>query len=382
MAKSVRLERARRRRGGLMSKARKLVAACVGGVFLLITSRQVSVEALGSPQEQTPQSFEAPVFKDHTATCKLSSVSGASASAQSHLTLSEDQLAVTLVCQGGGATAVPDGPQTVCQELSTKKERGTADDCTIAESITGTPVSLATVLAADSQAKWEKDTTTEGSSAVSRTLTIRNKDLPLTDTSFYVGCRKSTGDNASKCKVPVKVLARHSSAETNIVTCAYGANSNEFPVNVEITQERNTLTVVCGTEGSIHPQEYKTQFCEKEDLNACTKSYSEILPMFDEQWWAEEKDSSVKLTIPSTHFPTQDQSFYMGCSPTKSENEESQVSSARAAGDAGSDTALSTCKVLVTVKASGSSLSAGPRVGMVTAVSGAAVLTEIIAGSL
>ncbi|PFH35654.1 SAG-related sequence [Besnoitia besnoiti] len=383
MARSIRREP---RRGGLKSNARKLLAACVGGV-LLLTSGQVEAQ---QPQDgllrRVLEVSGEPSLKDNTATCRLTGSSGEAVQELPELTLSEKQLNATLVCEGDQPTRVPTKPENVCQDPQAKAvEVDEKNECKIGASASGSPVPLKTLLTATSQAKWENDKAAKGIQKLSWTLSLSKDDLPLTDNNFYVGCQKGTVSRSSEtsaCKVPVKILARHSSAEKNVVTCAYGATSNKTPVEVEMTQEQNTLKVVCGTQGSIHPLDYKTHFCEKEEMNACSKSYVDILPKFDEKWWTEEENKSVTLTIPSADFPTEDKSFYVGCTLSKSKNEEPQESPAVAAASGGSGATATTCKVLVTVKAVNSSLSAGAGVGMAAAVSGAAVLTGVLAGSL
>ncbi|PFH35627.1 SAG-related sequence [Besnoitia besnoiti] len=378
--------RRERRRGGLKYKARKLLATCVGGV-LLLTSAQAGAEP---PQDgflrQALQENEPPSINQNTATCTLASGSSTVKPTPTELTLSDEQLKATLLCTGENPTRVPKELGNVCQDMRTKIESGESQ-CKIGEdaSSSGSVITLTELLAAGSNATWEDNTSTERETKKSWTLSLVENDLPLTDKYFYVGCEDGVSNRArgnSSCKVPVKILARRSSTKKNVVTCAYGKNSNKAPVEVEMTQEQNTLTVVCGTEGTIHPEKYSSVFCEKEDQELCTKSYSEILPKLNEEWWTEETDKSVKLTIPSTDFPAKDQSFYVGCNPTEGKYRQPALPAEAAAENEASNIKLTKCQVLVTVKASRLPLSGGQGRGMAAAASGAAVLTGLLAGTL
>ncbi|PFH35655.1 SAG-related sequence [Besnoitia besnoiti] len=385
MVRSIRMEQ---RRGSLTAKARKILAMCVGGMLLLTSEQGRAQQQQDGPLRGAPEKVESPKIEANTAACKLSVGKAMSASDPApdptHLTLSVDQLAATLVCEGEGVAAVPNGLKNVCQENKAKEVQQDGDECTIGES-KGAPVQLATFLAAESKAEWVESQTAERTTKKAWKLSLQKHDLPLLDQSFYVGCKSSASSGThSACKVPVQVLARHSSTEDNVVTCAYGANSNDAVMPVEITQDHNTLTVVCGKEGSIEPTDYATKYCEDEGLKGCIKTYIEILPNFDEEWWTkvEGKDNSAKLTIPSTDFPSQDKSFYIGCTRTETKGGESlQTPAGKATGDA-SGAAPATCKVLVTVKAAGSPLLAGSGGAVAPAAFGAALLTGLVAGSL
>ncbi|PFH35657.1 SAG-related sequence [Besnoitia besnoiti] len=319
MARSVRMER---RRGVLQFKARKLWAACLGGV-LLLTSGQVGAEQLQDGLSRRDlQDVDSSPAAANTAICKLHNPK-VEAPVTSELTLSEERLTATLVCSGQNVVFVPANLENVCQKPPNGKSKESEDVC-----------------------------------------------------------KKNTNDNDSKCKLPIYVLARASTVE-NVVTCAYGKKSNKTPVKVEITQDQNSLTILCGQEGSIQPTEYATKYCEADGLKDCSKSYTEILPAFDEKWTPlQGTDNSAKLAIPASEFPSGDKSFYIGCTPSGGKREEGKERSAGSAAAGGSDAAPTTCKVLVTVKAAGSSLSAGAGVAMSAATSGAALLTGLVAGSL
>ncbi|KEP61407.1 UNVERIFIED_CONTAM: SAG-related sequence protein SRS15A [Hammondia hammondi] len=90
-------------------------------------------------------------------------------------------------------------------------------------------------------------------------LELQGSDLPFCDKSSFVGCDrgadgKAVEPNDSESKVNVIVQARPSSVDDkNIVTCAYGKDSNPQPLKVEMTTEKNTLTLHCGSKASIKP---------------------------------------------------------------------------------------------------------------------------------
>ncbi|PFH35624.1 SAG-related sequence [Besnoitia besnoiti] len=378
MARSIRTEW---RRGGLKSKACKLLAVCVGGVLVLRSGQVGAHESQEGLLRRTLQDEKGSQTLLNAAACKLDESVGPPKPIE--LTLSTDQLTASLVCSGSNVAAVPENLEKVCQEQPSGKIQESKDECRVGPSSMGRPVPLAEILAPDSRASWNKINTAEEQQNETWTLKLQKENLPLRDKTFYVGCQKKNGDNNSMCKLPIHILARASSAENNVVTCAYGAQSNEAPVKVEMTQEQNSLTLLCGKEGSIEPSEYTTKYCETDGLKECTKPYSEILPKFSEAWWTtvEGKDNSAKLAIPSTDFPTEDKSFYLGCTPAETNNAESQEELGVAAAAEASGAKKTTCKVLVSVKAPGSSLSSGPGVGMAAAASGAAVLTGLIAGA-
>ncbi|PFH37035.1 SAG-related sequence [Besnoitia besnoiti] len=213
-----------------------------------------------------------------------------------------------------------------------------------------------------------------------RTLELTEDDLPFTDKSFFVGCKsaatgqlKSAPAAAKTCRIDVSVLARSSKVEENVVTYAYGAESNPRPLEVELTSRNNTVVVACGADGSIAPPSYNTHYCD-DTLQSCDKSYTDIFPKFDSTWWSGEAgkdDAPVKLTIQKESFPVEDQRFYVGCSPKKNGDGSSGGSRADAGPETQAPAASPTrCKVMFTVRAAAASSSVSSIVGDVVAAAG------------
>ncbi|PFH35626.1 SAG-related sequence [Besnoitia besnoiti] len=130
-------------------------------------------------------------------------------------------------------------------------------------------------------------------------------------------------------------------------------------------------------------RDYATKFFEREDLSVCFKLYSEIIPNFGGAWWtAQDAIAGVTLTIHYTHFPFEDTSLYVGCKPITTTVQQSSDSRAASAASEKNDGKPTTCKVVVTVKASGLFLTGGQGLGTAAAASGADVLTGLLGGSL
>ncbi|PFH37034.1 SAG-related sequence [Besnoitia besnoiti] len=274
------------------------------------------------------------------------------------VTLSKDQLTTTLECGGEGSTAVPRSMEEGCV-MGTE---ATVDTC----SSQGTK-QLSKLLETSSSVKW---TAAQGSGAEfkgeARTLKLKEDDLPYTDKTFFVGC-KSKNPPEGTCQVNVTVKARLSTVDNNIVTCAYGADSNPRPLEVEMRDGNNTLTLACGKDGSIVPTSYVTNYCEDDTLKPCKKSYRDILPKFEDTWWTKEtkEGSPVVLTIPKEGFPESDQEFYIGCTPRPTGGDET-TSRAEEGAESPTDKAPTPCKVHVTVKAAGAA-SAAPSIARAAA---------------
>ncbi|KFG55029.1 SAG-related sequence SRS40F [Toxoplasma gondii FOU] len=392
MARTARVEQ---RRGGFKSKARKFVAVCVGGV-LLLSGGQAAADYLreGAAQRslealQEDATHTGPVFSGQTASCTLTGdTRRAQAQAATSLTLSKEKLTITLRCSGANNQAVPKDMQQVCSETSGE---ATVAKCKDAN---GKRITLQSLLGSSPEAVWKKSNTTteDKNNGEEWTLELKESDLPLTDKAFFVGCDKSTAsgtrpeasvkETSAECKVDVNVKARPSSvADDNVVTCAYGNESNPEPLKVEMTTVKNTLTIQCGSQGSLRPTTFKTQYCDpQEALENCTeKKFEEILPAFVTSWWSEGADkTSVKLKIPETDFPQSEQQFRVQCIPKdtvadpptiQGKNEDDTETAAR----------MSACNVIVTVMAGSSASSSGQ---MVATATGAAALTGLFIGLL
>nr|CCA30047.1 SRS domain-containing protein [Neospora caninum Liverpool]CEL71260.1 TPA: SRS domain-containing protein [Neospora caninum Liverpool] len=398
MAKSVTMEQ---RRGGLKSRARKLMAVCMGGVLLLSGgvvagdylregTRQRNLQAVSREATQTE-----PVFSGQVATCTLSpGGDGASTGddATSALTLSKDNLTATLKCSGKDYVAIPQKMTKVCaatvQDPSVKNcktdPQGTEN---------GNQVTLESLLGSTRSIEWTKtEATPNQNTGEEWTLELQEADLPLSDKAFFVGCDKNEahqllsleGKAAVDCKVDVNVKARPSSVtDNNVVICAYGKDSNPEPLKVEMTTEKNTLTVQCGSEGSLNPESYATQYCDLQgELENCTlKMFEDILPTFATSWWSKADDgNSAILTIPAAEFPESEHQFRLGCVPKTADSE--QPDTAAKGGEKGeSQTAATTsnCDVIVTVRSGSSASSSGQ---LVSAIAGAAAMTGLLVGSL
>ncbi|KEP67414.1 UNVERIFIED_CONTAM: SAG-related sequence SRS40F [Hammondia hammondi] len=387
MARTARVEQ---RRGGFTSKARKLLAVGVGGVLLFSSGQaaadylregaaQRSLEAL---QQEATQS--GPVFSGQTASCTLTGGSQrAQAQAAASLTLSKEKLTVTLRCSGANNQAVPKEMQHVCSETSGE---ATVASCKAAGE---KQITLQSLLGSSPEAVWKKSNTTtdDQNDGEEWTLELKESDLPLTDKAFFVGCDVKANPSevkspSTECRVDVNVKARPSSvADNNVVTCAYGSESNPEPLKVEMTTEKNTLTIQCGSQGSLSPTTYETQYCDpQEALESCTeKKFEEILPAFVTSWWSKEADkTSVMLKIPETDFPQSEQQFRVRCIPKDTAADPPTIQE-KNKDDTQTAAPTSACNVIVTVKSGSSASSSGQ---MVITVAGAAALTGLFIGSL
>nr|CCA30043.1 SRS domain-containing protein [Neospora caninum Liverpool]CEL71256.1 TPA: SRS domain-containing protein [Neospora caninum Liverpool] len=398
MAKAARMEQ---RRAGFKSRARKLMALCMGGV-LLVSSGKVAAEYLreGNLQRNlqgTPVAGNqnGPEFEGQVATCTLSGGRGGgggarnSNSATGALTLSKGNLTVTLKCSGQNNEAVPEDMRKVCSATKADQTIATCKANDTEETEAGKQITLPALLGSTSSIEWKKKTTQDQNSGEEWTLELQETDLPLVDKAFFVGCDKKTNvehlrsDPKSDCRVDVNVKARPSSvADNNVVTCAYGKDSNPEPLNVEMTTDKNTLTIQCGSEGSLNPESYATQYCDPEgEVGSCTlKTFEDILPTFATSWWSKGADSnSATLTIPQTDFPESEQQFRVGCIPKDSSaNSQDGKDSKQGAAQAAATT-TSNCNVIVTVRSGSSASSSGQ---LVATIAGAAALTGLLVDSL
>ncbi|CBZ50528.1 srs domain-containing protein [Neospora caninum Liverpool] len=381
----------RQRRGGFGSKACKFTAACMSGVLLFCRGEGVAEHLREGLQnrglEEVRSGATNPILtvQGTTARCELNQNGGqtAQAAATGSLTLSQKNLTAALACVGKSQTAVPEHLANVCQPNG--KSAG-ANQCTFEDNASaGTAVALNKLLGVETDAQWTKvqqaqktNTTTE-----KWTLQMREADLPFSDKTFLVGCKDTSSGSSTKnvCKLTVNVEARASSVgDHNVVTCAYGKNSNPKPLEVEMSTENNTLTIQCGTEGSLNPTSYTTDFCisDSTDLEACTKkAFVNILPTFVTSWWAT-TGNSAKLTIPQTDFPEADQHIVLGCVPTTTASEDPKKAREKEV----ETVTPASCRVLVTIKSRSSTSYGSSAMQMLAAASGAAAVTGLIVGSL
>ncbi|PFH37046.1 SAG-related sequence [Besnoitia besnoiti] len=329
-----------RQTSGYKPKARKFLTVCVGGVLML------SGEAAHGHPLQEGRLLRSGDGHDaqNLGVVVHCPVSNSDAAAPDPVTLSSEALTTTLYCNGAGNTKVPSGATEVCAP-----QLETLATCT-----SGTKSTLQTLLGTSYSIEWKKMDPPPEDQGEAWMLKLSDPDLPFKDAKFFVGCQNSSRAPA-ECKVDITVKARRSSVADNAVSCAYGSDSNPNALNVEITQEKNTLTLTCGEDGVIKPATDEGHYCEDEKLEKCEKSFQDILPKFDNQWWTKkgQPPAAMKLTIPREDFPSEEQKFYIGCSP-KSTDVEPKASVLEGDGAQAPSTGPTTCRVLVTVKAAGS----------------------------
>ncbi|KFG43451.1 SAG-related sequence SRS15C [Toxoplasma gondii FOU] len=406
MARSGNLQQ---RPAGFNPKTRKLIAVCLGGVLLLSSGHVVAQQpGEGLRQNDSQESYKTvtPTISGTTATCKFPQADASgegSRDGSGSLTLSKENLIATLQCSSEETTTISPIPQDLAKSVCVRSKgvSGKSNSCNIeGAGLNGTETELRALLGTDRDIQWIKTGTAKGSepgSSSEWTLKLQESDLPLSEKSFFVGCqhakasKRSETDVSTKsastksaCTVNVTVEARASAAaENNVVTCAYGQNSNPHPLKVEMTPQKNTVTLQCGSEGSLNPTSYTTKYCDaQEDMSKCTeKNFADILPSMVTSWWTSDNEkSSVKLTVPETDFPESEQQFRLRCVLNKTKP---QTSGPNAKIDQNAETqstaSTSECNVIVTVK-SGSSASSASQ--MVAAVSGAGALVGLLVVSL
>ncbi|PFH37047.1 SAG-related sequence [Besnoitia besnoiti] len=280
------------------------------------------------------------------------------------VTLSRNQLVTTLQCSEADTEEVPRGLSNVC----VSKDGATVDACSKGTGESGDVVALKDVLGEGSDAKWVKKGSETQTVENAWVLQLQETDLPFTDESFFVGCqRKPSASGGTVCRVNVTVEARASSATGTAVTCAYGSHSNPEALNVEITEEKNTLTLACGQHGAILPTKYDAVYCDDDKLTSCTKSYGDIFQNYSQTWWNQEKQSApVTLTVPKGAFPAQDKTFYVGCNHTSLGTKKPGRAGTAVRPESDTAKGVSQCRVKVTVKAasSGSFVADATRVGL------------------
>ncbi|PFH37045.1 SAG-related sequence [Besnoitia besnoiti] len=367
------MARLQQKRGVLKSKSRKLMALCACGV-LALSSGSAFADPLAAAQFLQTLDDGSAQPSSNAVSCSAAQKTGGSSVEHRILLLSESQLCATFECPKE-SQAIPTALTDVC--VAPKHE--TMDACREA----GT--NLKDVLQTNNPLAWTVADAKAQGAGVTRTLTLKKEDLPFTDKSFFVGCQAS-GQPQSPCQVDITVKARSSSVDDkNVVTCAYGAESNPSALQVQITKENNTLTIACGKNGTIKPAIYQDRYCEDEKLSQCSRSYKDILPRFDSSWWTKEGHAAsadtLKLTIPREGFPAEEQMFYVGCAPM-SKGGSQKVSDVADVEEDDSHASLkgqSTCRVHVTVRASGSALPASSTALIAAGGFGAAFLAGLFA---
>ncbi|KEP67417.1 UNVERIFIED_CONTAM: SAG-related sequence SRS40A [Hammondia hammondi] len=390
MAKTARIQQ---RRGGLKSKARNLMAVCMGGVLLLSSGQAIADYLREGALQRSLQDLSGgatqstPVFNGQIATCTLTDASSkVEGEPAPGLTLSKEKLTATLQCSGKNNEKVPNSIEKVCSPTFTA---ATVASCKSSATAEQQQITLRSLLGSSQNIVWNKSEVTpeELKEGEEWTLQLQESDLPLTDKAFFVGCDVNANQSevkspSTECKVDVNIKARPSFvADNNVVTCAYGKESNPEPLKVEMTTEKNTFTIQCGSEGSINPSTYVSEYCDpRGEVSKCTqKKFKGILPAFVESWWkSADENSSATLTIPVTDFPESEQQFRVGC-VYKTEGISGSNSPGRAGNsvNAATNATTSNCNVVVTVTPGSSASSYGQ---MITTIAGAAALMGLFAG--
>ncbi|PFH35267.1 SAG-related sequence [Besnoitia besnoiti] len=263
--------------------------------------------------------------------------------------LSESTNTVVVEC-AKGFEFVPSDTGKVCTETEAHsledcepQKRNPAAVSLISDFVTATPTPPVTL-------GWTRNNE-------KHSLTIPEANFPLVDRKFFVGCRPSEKDES--CVVKISMSARKTLLKENVLTCSYGAESNQPVPKTTLDSTNNSLTVVCGTYGTMPltagvPTIY---LCKDPETDVCTtvEDVTEVFPGFSKAWWTKQdgQENAAKLTIPKDGFPVEPKTIMFGCSlqvqppPQKDAPKEDGLDA----------TVLPTCKVKVTVAASASSFS-------------------------
>ncbi|CBZ53691.1 SRS domain-containing protein [Neospora caninum Liverpool] len=209
-----------------------------------------------------------------------------------------------------------------------------------------------------------------GAGQTTHSLTLPKSNFPLTNKKFFVGCQEQEGrvnrllertPAKKSCVVTVQVEAKKSSLHENVLTCGYGANSNTEKTPVAtLTSDNNALTIVCGSEGQLHPTGTPTTafLCDisTEECSTAVK-LTDVFPNFKEAWITVEGETgSNKLVIPEDGFPEEDKMILLGCSLKTASGEDSKKKQNTTVQEE------PTCKVKVVIPAGGraSAAASGP----------------------
>ncbi|KFH11237.1 SAG-related sequence SRS16B [Toxoplasma gondii MAS] len=389
------------RLGGFKSKARKLMAVCMGGILLLSTGQGLADrlhEGLQSRSLKTAADVSSQLDVTGThATCEFSTPPSDSTTAVSKqsLTLSEGSLTATLECTGKEGGTIASIPPDLAGNVCVTRPNDSGTKCNFGESggaAVSVEVPLKDVLGTTRVVQWTVNNKEQKTTQLQEwTLKLNEEDLPISDKTFDVGCSyTTTGKQSSKttaCQLTVNVKARASSvSDENVVTCSYGAGSNSEALKVDMTTARNTVTIDCGSEGTLNPTADSGQYCNPQNkvLQDCKNNFVDLLPNFATSWWTKPTSGNASiLTIPAADFPASEQQFRLGCVPNTASQSGQQATRDDNQNQVQSPTsALTTCSVLVTVKAASSASYASPSLQMLIAVSGAAVVSGFVVASL
>ncbi|CBZ51319.1 srs domain-containing protein [Neospora caninum Liverpool] len=268
-------------------------------------------------------------------------------------TLSESSNGITIVCPASTFEFIPMNASDVC--VATTRQNETLLSC---KSGHRTPIEDFLIQATQGNVPaWTTPTTPPSNHGHS--LILPPETFPLTDKSFFAGCRKSASNN-DECVVQVSVKARTSSVNDGVLTCAYGKESNPSVPEVTLDSENNSLTILCGDDGQMEPtqQSLTAYHCAGSNTTDCKKvNLTEVMPTFTSSWWTtdEQKSKAPKLVIPEDGFPSQEETIVLGCKQkvtgTKRDEQDGETTGVE----------LPTCKVKVTL-ASNTSGSQAPSV--------------------
>ncbi|PHJ21117.1 srs domain-containing protein [Cystoisospora suis] len=214
-----------------------------------------------------------------------------------------------LVCQGG--EAVPIDLAKVCRQSTTSRPQNKGTPLSECRTHSGaTQYRLADILLSGAKAAWKSVPAPVGEPRKFQ-LAIPKDEFPVVDEKFFVGCMQPEKPESS-CQVNITVSARTSEVSAdNVVTCAYGKDSNKSPVDVNLTTKKNSFTLECRSD--VVPADYKQLYCSGSSVDECSpKKLTSLLPRAEPSWW-KTVDSLHTVKLTEDKFPSADTVFLMGC---------------------------------------------------------------------
>ncbi|PHJ24149.1 tachyzoite surface protein [Cystoisospora suis] len=124
--------------------------------------------------------------------------------------------------------------------------------------------------------------------------------------------------------VTVHIQPREAEVEGQVARCAYGHNVRTR--RLSLTPEKNELTVICGGEGRLVPeQNFASEYCaDSDEFGVCeTQQFSALFPRFNVNWWTGDSTAAT-LTIPKDSFPRESKKFNLVCRSHKYEGEDKE----------------------------------------------------------
>ncbi|KEP66966.1 UNVERIFIED_CONTAM: Srs domain protein [Hammondia hammondi] len=317
-------------------------------VLFLLSVTHLFLSAMAAGRQQNLTAIE-PTCSDSdngtTCTCPENAAQGVKTGVTPNAFITESKTTVSVQCPAN-YEFVPGEKAKVC---SVGEDANNLVEC---KNNPGGEINKLLYPAPEKLPEWS----TSGDGQTTNSLTLPRANLPLSDKKFFVGCLSkaegevSRGSNKKSCVVTVQVAAKKSILTENVMTCAYGTESNtnsETPV-ATLTSDNNTLTVECGTEGQLQPSataSFTAFLCEKDKCTTSVK-LSDVFPNFDEKWLTVDATKGTNtLRIPKEGFPEEDKMIMVGCS-LKTETPGTGRNSAT------STATQPTCKVKVAISAS------------------------------